>query len=631
MKFHKTNALSVFSEIKKQHKQIKLKRRFLLGCIQHTKSERRKLKESNFFQKEFLQESLLREDDLFYETVRDHVESAFGASGVEIDDDLPQDNMHLIHMPEVKLKRLILSFLDRLSTKGLYLLAMIVTDGSVKYEKTRHNLKQIIKGSLSNVLGSKNLNHRQLESRKQIFHLLSDPKHSRYRCEAFPVLRSESCHAAAAKVLHQLRSFPTQTLIGMYNKLNGVKACTRQLQPHKHGWGRDKLIGRVNKISREKLLQHDGEGDLQESLAKAMAVADLSLKLTGRQKTFAREFYQFPPEIKSLQTNIMNAIWSVKNVVTIPVLRNLQVLIEPEAKISNKSLRKAFINLLTKFLFDSVDMDSIPKTLSHTIAVIHKNSKSTDNEVLNRKYIDKEVDFILGMSAQTKQIVLDLLPDHAFDQDFTDAYVEELDESDDSDSGTDDDDYDKLQKDRVDSNYEAESIGDFTPNLFQSSTPIKEEDDSFCPPTTGGRFCSSSPDRESTENVVNNPLHESGTDRDTRDASCMSSEEKEPMASKNSISRNQYLAIQDACDKTSMLAYNLVGCLLREFAITEGHDLNANKRLYLNGGNPIEDVQETEQSSSGNIESSTVIRVVKELVPSFSDSAMEKLKKILMS
>ncbi|MED6107870.1 hypothetical protein PIB30_018331 [Stylosanthes scabra] len=588
MKFHKTNALSVFSEIKKQHKQIKLKR-------------------------SFLPESLIREDDLFYDTVRDHVESAFGASGVVIDDDLPQDNVHLIHMPEVKLKRLILLSLDRLSTKGLYLLAMIVTDGSVKYEKTRHNLKQIIKGSLSNVLGSKSLNPRQLESRKQIFHLLSDPQHSRYGGETFPVLSSESCHAAVVKVLHQLRSFPTQTLIAMHNKLNGVKACTRQLQPRKHGWGRDKLIERVNKISREKLLQYDSEDDLQESLAKAMAVADLSLKLTGRQKTFAREFYQFPPEIKSLQTNIMNAIWSVQNIVTIPVLRNLQLLIEPDAKISNKSLRKAFINLLTKLLFDSVDLDTIPKTLSHIIAVIHKNSKSTDNVVFNRKYIDKEVDYILGMSAQTKQIVLDLLPDHAFDQDFTDAYVEELEESDDSDSDDDDDDYDKLRKDRVDSNYEAESIGDFTPDLFSPSTPIKEEDDLVCPPTTSGRFCSSSPDREHSENFVNKPaLHESGTDTDMRDAS-------EPMASKNSIGRNQYLAIQDACDKTSMLAYNLVGCLLREFAITEGHDLNANNRLYLNSGNPIEDVQETEQSSSGNTESSTVIRVVKELVPSFSD------------
>ncbi|XP_052115326.1 uncharacterized protein LOC107476748 isoform X3 [Arachis duranensis] len=562
--------------------------------------------------------------------------------------------MHLINMPKVKLKRLILSVLDNLSTKGLYLLAKIVADGSVKCEKTRHNLKQTVKGSLSSALGSKRLNHRQLESRKQIFHLLSNPQQFRNRCEPFSVLKSESCYAAAVKVLRRLESFPSKTLIAMYNKLKGVK-CTHQLQPCKHGWGRKKLIKLVNKTCREMFFQLDSKGDLQEPLAKAMAVADLSLKLTlGRDKIFAREFYQFPPDIKSLQTNIMNAIWSVKNEVTLPVLRNLQLLIEPEAKISNRSLRTAFVNLLTEFLFECVDMDSIPKSLSHIIAVIHKNSKITDNVVFSRKYIDKEVDYILGISAQTKQIVLDLLPDHGFDQDFKDAYGEELEESNDSDSGVDDDDHDKLNEDRIYSNYEAESIGDFAPVLFQPSTSIKEEDVSFCPSTTSGRFCGVSPDREyivnkpalhesgrfcgaspDREYIVDKPaLHESGTDvvmrYVMRDSSCMSCEETEPTSTKQSIERNQYLAIQDACDKTSMLAYNLVGHLLKEFAIIEGLDIKANQRLYLSSDNPIEDVQETEHSSSGNTESLAVIQVVKELFPALPDSAMEKLK-ILMS
>ncbi|XP_052115323.1 uncharacterized protein LOC107476748 isoform X1 [Arachis duranensis] len=653
MKFDKTDALSIFSEIKKQHKHIKLKRRFLLA-FPPTKSERRKLKKSEFFQKEFLSESLLREDDLFYDTVRARVESAFGVSDVGIDDDILLDDMHLINMPKVKLKRLILSVLDNLSTKGLYLLAKIVADGSVKCEKTRHNLKQTVKGSLSSALGSKRLNHRQLESRKQIFHLLSNPQQFRNRCEPFSVLKSESCYAAAVKVLRRLESFPSKTLIAMYNKLKGVK-CTHQLQPCKHGWGRKKLIKLVNKTCREMFFQLDSKGDLQEPLAKAMAVADLSLKLTlGRDKIFAREFYQFPPDIKSLQTNIMNAIWSVKNEVTLPVLRNLQLLIEPEAKISNRSLRTAFVNLLTEFLFECVDMDSIPKSLSHIIAVIHKNSKITDNVVFSRKYIDKEVDYILGISAQTKQIVLDLLPDHGFDQDFKDAYGEELEESNDSDSGVDDDDHDKLNEDRIYSNYEAESIGDFAPVLFQPSTSIKEEDVSFCPSTTSGRFCGVSPDREyivnkpalhesgrfcgaspDREYIVDKPaLHESGTDvvmrYVMRDSSCMSCEETEPTSTKQSIERNQYLAIQDACDKTSMLAYNLVGHLLKEFAIIEGLDIKANQRLYLSSDNPIEDVQETEHSSSGNTESLAVIQVVKELFPALPDSAMEKLK-ILMS
>ena len=504
-------------------------------------------------------------------------------------------------MPGMKLKRLISSCLDNLTTKGLYLLAMIVTVGSVRSEKTRCNLKKIVKGSLSSVLGSKSHNHHQLESRKQIFQLLTNPQHFRDRCEPLSALRCQSYHAAVANVLHGLQNLPSQTLIAMRSKLKGVKAHTPQLQPRKHGWGRDHLIKLVKKISREMLSQLDRGNELQEPLAKAMAVADLSLKLTtGCHKIFAKEFYQFSPEVKSLQNSIMNAIWAVKKVVTVPVLRNLQLLIEPKAKISNRCLRTAFVNFLTEFLFECSDMDSIPTSLSQIVDVINRNSNGTQNVVFHKKYIEEEVDYILSVSAQTKQIVLDLLPDHEFDQDFTDAYVEELEESDDSESDEDDDDT-QLQEDRkfingtfnsMDSNYEAESIGDFAPFQFHPSTSMTEGSVSFCPPTTSWRLNSASPDREYNENVVNrHDKHESDTEIDPRGASHLSCEETEPVPTKHSICKNQYLAIQDACDKTSMLAYNLVGHLLGEFAIIEGLDLNLSKSLYLSGDNPIEDVE----------------------------------------
>ncbi|XLR13336.1 hypothetical protein S83_041274, partial [Arachis hypogaea] len=113
-------------------------------------------------------------------------------------------------------------------------------------------------------------------------------------------------------------------------------------------------------------------------------------------------------------------------------------------------------------------------------------------------------------------------------------------------------------EDRIYSNYEAESIGDFAPVLFQPSTSIKEEDVSFCPPTIRREVLWCFTDREYIKNVVNKPaLHESYTDVNMRDSSCMSCEETEPTSTKQSIHRNQYLAIQDACDKTSMLAYNV--------------------------------------------------------------------------
>ena len=67
--------------------------------------------------------------------------------------------------------------------------------------------------------------------------------------------------------------------------------------------------------------------------------------------------------------------------------------------------------------------------------------------------------------------------------------------------------------------------------------------------------------------------------------------EKEPMPTMYSECKNPYLAIQDACDKTSMLAYNLIGHMLEEFVMIECLDLNLSKSLYLSGNNRIEDVE----------------------------------------
>ncbi|TKY67482.1 hypothetical protein E2542_SST10376 [Spatholobus suberectus] len=681
MKFHRTDAQSILSQIKRQEKQIKLKRRWLLG-IPPTRSERKKLKK--YFKNRYLSESIIREDDMFYESVRTHVEDAFGAHRIEQENYAPQDDMDLIRIPNMK--RLISSCLDNLNTKGLYFLSVIVTGGSFKSEMTRCKLKKTIKGSLSSVLCSKSPNC--LETRKQIFSLLANPQNFRDRCEPLPALGSQSYHAAVAKILHGLQNLPSQTLIAMRRKLKGVKALVPQLQPRKHGWARDHLIKLVKKISREMLSQLDRENELQEPLAKAMAVADLSLKLTtGCHNIFSKEFYQFSPEVKSLQSNIMNAIWSVKKVVTLPELRSLQLLIEPKAIISNRCIRTAFVNFLTEILFECSDMDCVPKSLSQILDVINRGSNNSMHDVLfKKKYIGEEVDCILNMSALTKQIVLDLLPDDEFDKDFTDAYMEQLEESDDSGSDEDDDDS-QLQEDiqfrngtfgSTDSFYEAESIGDFAPFEFHPSTIMTEEHVSSAPLTTSGRLNSGSeqlqpnncdtvnleskvhntphnqcqgestkhfstfvagknnnssvlsPERELDENVVKrNDFSESDTKVDATGIATLFCKETEPIPSKYSACKNQYLAIQDACDKTSMLAYNLIGHMLEEFAIIEGLDLNLSKSLYLSGNNHIEDVEDTEEQSPSGKHARDFVQVIEELIPSFPDSSMERLKMLM--
>ncbi|XP_027354034.1 uncharacterized protein LOC113864479 isoform X2 [Abrus precatorius] len=573
---------------------------------------------------------------MFYESIRTHVEDAFGAHCIERENHVPQDDdTHLMQMPNMK--RLISSCLDNLTTKGLYLLAMIVTGGSAKSEITRCKLKKIIKGSLSSVVGSKSHNHHKLEIHKQIFLLLINPQHFRDMGETLPVLRSQSYHAAIANILRGLQNLPSQTLIAMRRKLKGVKAPIPHLQPHKHGWARDHLIKLVKKISREMLSHLDRENEPQEPLAKAMAIADLSLKLTtGCHNIFSKEFYQFSPEVKSLQSDIMNAIWSIKKVVTVQELRKLQLLIEPKAVISNRCLRTAFVSFLTEFLFECGDMDHIPKSLSQILDAINKSSNSIMDDVLfKKKTIEEEADCILNMSASTKQIVLDLLPDDQFDQDFTDAYMEQLEESDDSGSD-EDEDGSQSPEDIQFRKYEAESIGDFVPFKFHPST-IAEENVSSFQHTTSDRLNSDSEQLQPNNcGTVNLESEVHNTPRSMITDQCQGESTEQFctfMAGQNntkySACKNQYITTQDACDKTSMLAYNVIGHVLEEFAKIEGLDLNLSKSLYLSGDNRVKDVEDTKEQSSSGKHARAFVQVIEELIPSFPDSSMERLKMLM--
>ncbi|XP_004492347.1 uncharacterized protein [Cicer arietinum] len=669
MKFYGTDLGSILQCIKRSEKQIKLKKRWLLG-LPATKLERKKLKE--ILNTGDLAESLLRkDDDIFYESVRTRVERAFGAHSIETENCIPRDDMDLNQIPN--LKRLIVSCLDNLTTKGLYLLAMIVSGGTTKYERTRVKLKKIIKGSLSSVLNSKEHNNQKLEICKQIFQHLNNPQHFRHRCELLHESGSQSYHAAVIKVLCELEKLPSESLIAMRRKLKDVKAPVPQLQPFKDPWSRSRLLQTVNRSCRKMLLQLDRGNELQEPLAKAMSVAYLSLKLkTGFFNKFLEEFYQFSTEVKSLQSDIINAIRSIEEVEVVPlqVLKDLQLLIEPKATISNKGLRPAFRNLLTEFLFECSDMDSTPKSLLQILDVINKSSNSSTNDVtFQKKYIDEEVDCILSVSAQTNQIIQDLLPNSEFDQDFTDAYMEQSEESDDSDSDEDENSNgSQLQENRhfengafstMYSNCEGESVGDFTPFEFHPPTTITEPLTSSerlnsdatnlelkncntpynnqCQEESTEQFSASvgyknynssvvSPDKEPGENIVRrHDFYKSYTEVDPKDASNFC-EETEPMPTKYNACNNQYLATQDACDKTAMLAYNLIGDMLKEFAATEGLNLNISDRSYLN-----HEAKETEkQSLFGKHRSGpAIVRVVEELIPSFPDSSMERLKVLM--
>ncbi|KAF7841292.1 uncharacterized protein G2W53_003590 [Senna tora] len=613
MKFH-SDAASILAQIKHNEKQIQLKRRWLLG-IATSKSDRKK---SKFLRDRFLPESLLREDEVFYESVRADVGKAFGGSHIERENHVLHDHMLLTEIPNFK--RLIFSCLDNMTTKGLYLLAVIITGGSVKFEKTRCKLRKIIKCSLSCVLSSKNQNHHQLEIFRQISGLLTNPQYFRDTCVPLSASRSQSNQAAIVNFLKDLNDFPVHTLVAMRRKLKGEEVAIPQLLPCRQGWARDHLIKLVKKISRKMLSQLGGGEELLVPLAKAMAVADLSQKVeNGCHNIISNEFYQFSPEVKSLQNEIINAIWLVKNVVGIKVLRNLALFLEPKAE-PKKFLRRTFVRLLTEFLFECSDMDSIPKSLLEVVDIINRSSSNTPRGLLQGN-IEEEVNCILNVSAETKQIVLDLLPDHGFDEDFIDAYVDQLEESDDDDC-----DDCQLKEDRhvihgkndsMDSNYETESIGQFIPFDFHSSISMGD----------GENYNSSavSPVSGSDEVFVKrNDFYACNTGMDPRNVVAnLSCDEAESEPRKQKIGKNQYLAIQDVCDETSMLSYNLIGHMLREFANFEGLDLNRSQSLYLRvniaSHFPFHTAAEEHSSSRKDARNIDIVRVVEELIPSFPD------------
>ncbi|KAL6978716.1 hypothetical protein U1Q18_020382 [Sarracenia purpurea var. burkii] len=443
----------------------------------------------------------------------------------------------------------------------------------------------------------------------------------------------------------------------MHRKLRGSQGYMPRLRPQKSGWGRSNLIDQVRKSSMGMLSELGEEDELQEPLAKAMAIGTLSAKRI-QGCSFVVEFWQYSPEIKALQNEIAKAIWFLKEKVRFPELKNLQLLVNPNAELSNRSLRTALKNLLIEFLFECSDMDNIPDYLLETISIVnsYRTSRITPYIFFSKEEIQEEVECILRVSAHIKQVLWDLLPECEFDEDFADAYMKDLEESDDGDDQQEvlfphnnlflHDPHDKM-----------ETIGETNPaNSDSSSSPIGEDD--YSPVLTPDRKLNSdcfmrveleqvtemdlvdseAPTSSSScyefdglENMggnqfhigsvryleLNNPdllalkisrtgssSHSSPHGRLNRDhverqeptvdpekppdfVSSHFSEVRNIMHDKTSMSRNQYIAVQEACDKTSMVAYRLIGCVLDEFAQIDGLNLERDAVSYLRGDNSI--------------------------------------------
>lgn len=543
-----------------------------------------------------------------------------------------------------------MSCLNDLSTRGLYLLAIILTKDSVKFEKTRWKLKKVIREFTPKVLRRKDQDCDQLEIVKRLSQLLNDQINFRRRRSTTSTSLSsssfQSLQDAASQVLYRLGDLPTQGLLAMRRKLQRVRVMP-QIKRFRHGWGRDRLINVLTKISKKMLSSLGEEDQLQESLAKAMAVADLSLKLVpGCHNASLTEFYPFSPQIKTLHNEIVKAIWFVSKKSNFQELKQLKSLLDPDAKVSKRSLRSSIKRMLIDYLFECSDMDTVPKSLLKALAMINANSRSAPNSVSSQDEIVEEVESVFSLSAQTKQVVWDLLPNCDFEHEFADAYMEELEESEDEFDDNDDESFNGLPREDYGSHsVYVEGMGESMPTnldhspvgnvLSPSLTSLKNEDvepfqcsepmhftregsleSSF---NYSPSFMESKVQKDTYNLSLNKQLgnqdtisvshHRDGspsskftpnifldksTTSDPAKTPCLSSfntpcamPQMEP--SKPSTLKNDYLVIQEACDETSMIAYNFIGRLLEEFAKSEGVHLDWCANLYLNCNSSIEE------------------------------------------
>ncbi|KAM5558356.1 hypothetical protein ABKV19_020187 [Rosa sericea] len=622
--FYQTDCETLWSQIKCKEKQIQLKRRWLLG-LPLSESEHNQF-QSPDFERDSLPESLLREDDLFYETAKSSVQAAFGACNVEAG---KQDNILMLDRRSIS-TALSSPCLDDLTTKGLHLIATTLAAGSVKFEKTRCEMKKFITESLQEKFGSQNNHDDELGIFKQLSQHLSDPQNFRDKVvTVFP--RSQSQRVAVRKVLDGLEDLPSETLIAMRRKLKGVQHLP-QLQQDKNTLYRKILIDQLRKTC-DTMLSELGTGDeLQGSLAKAMAVAGLSVKLQpGLHNSTVTGFHQFSQEIKILQDDIARAIWLVEKKVSMPELEKLKTILGRDAEVSNRSLRYAIKKMLTEYLFECGDMDTIPKSLLEALDILNKSRNKLHRPILKDE-IEEEVDCILNVSAQAKQIVWDMFPDHELDLDFAEAYVEEMEDEDDDEDDEDDEDDGDDRSSNDDNNHNHGSPQE----QRISGSDRSHSDDSHYEDESTGETMFSNQGTSADFNGIKRGFHGTSTEkREPEHNTGMDTEDPlhvEPDVYKQTTC-NQYLAIQEVSDKTSMIAHDLVGHMLEEFAQIDGLDLDWDDTLYLKGDCATREdsgvVEERQTLSQENKGGSVIVSVIEDLIPSFPKSGIEALRNLV--
>ncbi|CAH9088259.1 unnamed protein product [Cuscuta epithymum] len=603
---------TLICQMKKQEKELRLKRRWLLG-ITLSRSEMSRLELLLPPQDKFVPESVLREDDLSYESIKTFVEETLGMlKETERKNYVTEEEIRLFDSPDKDTIKYIISLLDEMTNKELFSLTKILTNGSVHFLKTKKKMKNIIQEFLPRLFESHDDQSRiKLTQVKQ---LLTNP--------------TQSFRTAIIDVLSRLEELSFVTLVAMHRNLRGVKGFTPKSQHNKPGRSLESLIKQIRKISM-KLLQKFRDGDEPpRPLVKALSVAYLVLNPELRNV-----FSNVSPDIEKLQTDIMSAIKLVKakRKVSRIELEKCILMLDPEfkQKAPEKSFRARIVlkNLLTAYLLECCNMDTIPERLLETVRFIidisEKKSASCTGKTSGRatralawshpkcgalstpmptcrtfsdEEVQEEVHLLLNLSAQAKQIVWNFLPENKFDKDFADAYM--------------DDDYvEECCYDGAGGGSEfQDSISGRT--RYYSNNNI---DDINCQSESVGETIPvddpKSPVSSSPAEVHSHNSRLSSADALSKISSCNGGSEK---YDDDVLMENAYLTIQEACDETSMFAYSFVGHVLNGLDKLE-------MALHANASDPTRTMCEDGVGS-------VVMNALELLAPSFPIRGKEELR-----
>nr|XP_016476372.1 PREDICTED: uncharacterized protein LOC107797964 isoform X2 [Nicotiana tabacum] len=653
----------LLSQLKQQDKDLRLKRRTL-------------------------PESLIRKDDLYYENIRTSVAKAFG---VHKDERTCPDAPAILLFNSAENLGCIYSLLDKMNNKGLCCIAETVTGGSITFEKTNWQMRRIIKQFLPKILH----NHDDSsQSRiKRISQLLNDPQNFHVN-HGVLCSTSISFRSAAIYILDRLEELSLLTLSKMHRNLRDVTGYTPKMQSKRIGWNIENLVKQIRRTSLEILSDYEEGDEPPEPLAKALSVATLMLKPKPDCPS-QMVFQKLSPDIEALQNDIAKAIRILddKRKISFAELGNLPLVLDSNAKAAKESvrLRVKVRKLLTEYLLECSDLQSIPESLLESLAIINTTSRHASKKTYSNKEVEEEVECVLNISAQIKQIVWDLLAESDVSEDFANAYMENIEETYFEAGDEDENLSDHPRNCRSDSNFsysQLESVGEINQcgskslssllspkhklnvklesmytdevdsvhsNWFDNSSSFLEGAKSMSGKDyhfrsmgehRGKHSCPSMSTRDQNK-FSTTFLPNIGSDRNDMDQKEVAwhlgcrpprytseecSEEKNASSRRNNLSKNQYLLIQEASDDTSMVAYSLVGCMLNKFAQLDGLQLSDDDVSYLQGNtsdpNNFE-VLKDRGSFSDETTNSLMLHVLEEIIPSFPDSGKEHLKELL--